>query len=231
MKGYGTIARPFTYLIKKGNFIWDEVATQAIEELKKLITSTPILALPDYTKEFIVKTDASADDIGAILTQEGRPIAFHSKGLSSKNKALSVYERELLALVSSVQKWRPYLLGRHFTIKTDHHSLKYLLEKRITTPSQQKWLVKLLGYDYTISYKKGKENTVADALSRREDSVELYSIFGSQVDLLDEVKNSWEVDPTLKTLIAKLQSGSLVKRSLQVAKWHFEQEGQNNGRC
>lgn len=86
--------------------------------------------------------------------------------------AMSVYEKELLSLVTAVQKWRPYLLGRHFNIKTDHHrSLKFLLEQRITTLSQQKWLVKLMVYDYNIDYKKGKGNIVADVLSRRDNLI------------------------------------------------------------
>lgn len=105
-----------------------------------------MLALPDFSKEFTIETDASGEGIGVVLIQKGKPIAFFSKGLSRLYQCM----RGLLALVTVVQKWRPYLLGRHFNIKTDHHSLKYLLEQRITTPSQQKWLAKLLGYDYTI---------------------------------------------------------------------------------
>ena len=71
-------------------------------------------------------------------------------------------------MVVAVKKWRPYLLGRPFVIKTDHHSLKYLLEQRVGTPTQQKWISKLLGYAFIVEYKQGKENVVADALSRRQ---------------------------------------------------------------
>jgi len=69
-------------------------------------------------------------------------------------------------VVKAVRKWRPYLLGRSFVIKTDHRSLKYLLEQRLTMPSQARWLPKIMGFDYTIQYRKGKENQGADALSR-----------------------------------------------------------------
>lgn len=124
----------------------------------------------------MVETDASCGGVGYVLAQHNKPIAFFSQGLFERNKALSVYERELLALVTAMQNWRPNLLGRQFTIKTDHHSLKYLWEQRITTPSQQKWLMKLLGYDYTISYKKGKDNVVADALSRKQEPIHLFDI-------------------------------------------------------
>ena len=82
---------------------------------------------------------------------------------------LSTYEKELLALVTAVHRWRPYLLGRSFVIKTDQQSLKYILEQRIATPAQQKWLAKLLGYLFVVEYKKGCDNRVADALSRKVD--------------------------------------------------------------
>ena len=80
--------------------------------------------------------------------------------------ALSIYEKEMLAIVKSIRKWRPYLLGKPFTIRTDQKSLKYLLEQRITTPAQTRSLPKILGYDYEIEYKKGAENQGADSLSR-----------------------------------------------------------------
>lgn len=75
----------------------------------------------------------------------------------------------MLALVSSVQKWRPYLLGQSFVVRTDHRSLKYLGDQTIVTEAQQKWLVKLVGYDFTIEYKKGSENSIVDALSRQKE--------------------------------------------------------------
>lgn len=80
---------------------------------------------------------------------------------------LTTYEKELFSLVSTVQKWRPYLLGRSFKVKIDQQSLKFLLEQRVGTISQQRWLSKLLGYDFSIEYKRGKENKVADTLSRK----------------------------------------------------------------
>lgn len=138
IEGYGVIARPLNDLLKRRNFYWNSAAIVAFEGLKLSITSAPILALPDFFKEFTVEADASGGGIGVVLTQNNKPIAFFSQGLSDKNKPLPVYERKLLELVTVVQKWKSYLLRRPFIIKTDYHSLKYLLEKRITTPSQQK---------------------------------------------------------------------------------------------
>ena len=87
--------------------------------------------------------------------------------MKGKSVHLSTYGKELLALVTAMRKWTPYLFGNPFVIKTDHQSLKYLLEQRISTPMQQRCITKLLGYSFIIDYKKGKENVVADALSRQ----------------------------------------------------------------
>ena len=110
--------------------------------------------------------------------QNKRPISYLSQALGQKNMGLSIYEKELLALVTAVTKWRHYLEGYHFIIYTDHQSLKYLLEQRISTPLQQKWLTKLLGLSYEIHYKKGKDNVAANALSRqgREETGECTAI-------------------------------------------------------
>lgn len=96
-----------------------------------------------------------------------------------------------MALVTAVGKWRHYLEGNHFIIKTDHKSFKFLLEQRITTPPQQKWLSKWLGLDYEICYKKGVENVVADALSRQH---ELTVMSGVVPSWIKEVMGSYEND-------------------------------------
>lgn len=171
VKSYGQIAKPLTKLLQKGSFQWSEEAQRSFEQLKQAMTETPVLKMPDFSKPFVVETDASGKGIGAVLMQDNHPIAFASKALAPKHLGMSVYEKELLALVLAVTKWRAYLLGRHFIIKTDHHSLKYLVEQKLVTPVQQKWLSKLLGFDYEIRYKRGSENVVADSLSRIEKEV------------------------------------------------------------
>jgi hypothetical protein len=94
-------------------------------------------------------------------------LAFTSKQLSERNLGKPIYEKEMLAILHVVDLWHPYLLGQHFHIKTNHQSLKYLLEQCIFSPEQQQWVTKLFGYDYDITYKKGKDNVVVDALSQR----------------------------------------------------------------
>ena len=94
------------------------------------------------------------------------PIAFYSKAISIRALGRSTYEKELMAIVHSVHKWRNYLLGRRFQIRTNHRSLKYLLEQRVTPMDQQRWIVKLMGFDYETVYWPGRDNIAADALSR-----------------------------------------------------------------
>lgn len=146
VQDYGRICSPLHGLLRKGVFEWTPEATSAFQQLKIAMTSAPVLALPNYHKLFVVESDASGTGLGAVLMQEGHPIAYWSKGLSARDQALSTYEKELMAVVLSVLKWRYYLLGRSFLIKTDHQSLKYLLEQRVGTPFQQKWITKLLGF-------------------------------------------------------------------------------------
>ena len=106
------------------------------------------MALPNFDQPFEVETDASGSGIGAVLQQNGHPIAYLSKSLAPKHQTLSTYEKEFLAVMLALEKWRGYLLDRHFVIKTDHYSLKYLLDQRISTPAQMKWHPKLMGFYY-----------------------------------------------------------------------------------
>ena len=99
-------------MLKKNSFLWTTAADEAFKKLKIAMTQAPILSLPDFSKLFIIECDASGVGIGAILLQD-RPIAYFSQALHGKN-LLSTYEKEILALVIAVQKWRPYLLGRKF---------------------------------------------------------------------------------------------------------------------
>lgn len=169
IRNYGLIVKPLTQLTKKGQFVWGGEARRAFENLKEAIMIAPLLQLPDFSKPFMVETDASYAGLGDVLFQEGHPLAYISKALGVKNLGLSIYEKEFKAILSAVEKWRSYLLHGPFIIKTDQQSLKYLLEQKVSTPLQHKYLTKLLGFDYCIEYRKGKENLAADALSRRED--------------------------------------------------------------
>jgi hypothetical protein len=129
------------------------------------MTKAPVLALPDFSQLFIFECDASSFGIGAVLMQVRRPIAYFSQALHGHNLTLSTYRKEMLVLVTSVQTWRPYLLGHCFVVRMDHRSLKFLWDRTIATKAQQKWLLKLMGYDFLIEYKKGHDNRAVDTLS------------------------------------------------------------------
>ncbi|GKE07481.1 ty3-gypsy retrotransposon protein [Tanacetum coccineum] len=131
IKNYAIISKPLTTLLKKHSFTWNLDAQLAFESLKTAMGQALVLALPDFNKPFIVETDASGLGIGAVLQQGGHPITYLSKSLSPKHQALSTYEKEFYAVLMALEKWRGYLLDRHFKIKTDHFSLKYLLDQMV----------------------------------------------------------------------------------------------------
>jgi hypothetical protein len=125
--------------------------------------------------------------------------------LSKINLSKSIYEKEILAILHTIDLWSPYLLGKCFQIKTDHQSLKYFLEQCISSLEQQKWVTKLFGYDYGIIYKKGKYNVVVDALSQKyEDEGSLFSLSFILLDWLQAVHQEWLQDPTSSHLIQQL---------------------------
>ena len=200
VRNYGVLARPLTNLLKKGNFKWDEDAAAAFTMIKQALTTTPTLAMPNFNEPFTIETDASGDGIGAVLTQQGRPIAYMSRALGVTKRSWSIYAKEMLAIVEAIRTWRPYILGRKFFIRTDQRSLKYFLEQRVATSEQQKWVAKLLGYDYEIIYRPGKENSAADALSRRPNSPLLNPIFISQVSLWDDIRKAAATDLYMKKI-------------------------------
>ncbi|KAA0032313.1 Transposon Ty3-I Gag-Pol polyprotein [Cucumis melo var. makuwa] len=197
---YGSIAAPLTQLLKKGGFTWNKEAEEAFGRLKEAMISLSVLALPNFNKPFEVETDASGMGVGAVLTQLNRPIAFYSHTLAMRDRAKSVYERELMAVVLAVQRRRPYLLGTKFIVKTDQKSLKFLLEQRTIQPQYQKWVAKLLGYSFEVVYKPGLENKAADALSRKPDEILYFGLSAPTLVDLNTIKEEVEKDEMLQKM-------------------------------
>nr|GEY30190.1 hypothetical protein [Tanacetum cinerariifolium] len=162
--------------VENDSFKWGEDDTNAFEALKKAMAELLMLALQDFNRPFVIEEDDSGYGLGAILTQDKRPIAFYSQVLRVRARLRSVYEQKLIDIALAVKKWRPYLMGRKFFVRTNQKILKYLLEKRIVLGEHERCVSKLLGYDFEIQYFPGKENHVADALSRRAVSTQLGSL-------------------------------------------------------
>jgi len=135
------------------SFHWDPVATAAFEHLKQAITAASVLTLPDFSQIFIVEIDASESGIGAILSQHHHPIAYLSKKLSPTMQKQSA---EMYAITTAIAKFRHYLLGHKFIVRTDQKSIKCLLDQTTQTPEQQAWLHKFLGYDFATVQNQAK---------------------------------------------------------------------------
>ena len=110
--GYARIASPLTDKLKKDRFGWSPEAAAAFEELKQAMSSVPVLAMPDFTKPFIVETDASGFGLGVVLLQGQQSVAYYSQVLGTRARLKSIYKKELMAIVFAILKWRSYLLER-----------------------------------------------------------------------------------------------------------------------
>lgn len=195
VRHFGVISKPLTNLLRKHTlYVWTSEHEEAFQALKSALQSAPVLSLPDFSQPFCVETDASGKGVGAVLLQHEHPIAFVSKALSPRNLGLSTYEKEYLAILLAVEQWRPYLQYGEFIIRTDHRSLSHLSDQRLHTTWQQKVFTKLLGLQYKVVYKKGTENCVADALSRRPHP-ELSAISSATPAWLSDVSSSYANDP------------------------------------
>lgn len=197
IRNFAKVVQPLTRCLKKGTKIdpADQNYIQAFHPCKELLTNAPILSYPDFDQTFHLTTDASNVAIGAVLSQNSKPIAFYSKTLNSAERNYSTIERELFAIVESCRHFRPYLFGRPFVIETDHKPLVWLFSLKEPSSRLVRWRLKLEEFQYNVTYKKGKENVEADTLSRieintreaiAEDDLDLLSILPN-VDLAEEL--------------------------------------------
>lgn len=136
------------------------------------------------------------------------PLAFLSGALGPLHQKLSIYEKEFLALILAVEKWRSYLQRSKFVIKTDHRSLSYLEEQNLQSDLQRKAMTRLMGLQFKVVYHKGKENLAADALSRVGHCYSIQAISECQPLWLQEVFNSYATDPAAQLKLSKLALAS-----------------------
>ena len=168
----------------------------------------PVLALPNFKLPFTVETDACKRGVGAVLMQAGHPVAYLSKALGPVAQTMSTYEKECLAILLVVEKWRSYLQHAPFTIITDHRSLVHLSDQKLTSDMQQKAFVKLMELQYKLVYRKGKENSAADALSRIPSANELYNISLCRPRWLESIVEGYAKDVTAQALLQELSLSS-----------------------
>jgi hypothetical protein len=131
-------------------YVWTPDVETSFHVLKQALITAPVLALLDFTHQFVIDTDACDVGIGVVLSQQGHPVAYVSRALGPRNRSLSVYEKEYLAILLAVQQWRPYLQLGEFLIRTDHKSLSHLTDQRLHTEWQNKALTKMMGLQYKI---------------------------------------------------------------------------------
>ena len=171
IKNFAEIAAPLNYLSRKNiPFQWTEENQKSFEHLKKSLISPPILQYPNFSPEntFILKTDASGHSVGAVLSNgDDRPVAYASRALNKAEKRYSTIEKELLAIVFGIKHFSCYLYGRKFIIFTDHRPLIYLFGMANPSSRLTKFRMLIEEYDFEIRYIKGRNNVVADCLSRK----------------------------------------------------------------
>jgi hypothetical protein len=171
IKNFSQISKPLTNLLKKdADFNWSDLCREAFTRLKEVLSKRPLLQYPDFSRPFVVTTDASNVAKGAILSQESigsdLPISYISRTLNKAEINYSTMEKELLAIVWAVKQFRPYIYGRKFTVVTDHKPLTWLFNVMDPGARLVRWRLQLEEYEYDIIYKPGMLNSNADALSR-----------------------------------------------------------------
>lgn len=213
VKNFSMISSPLSELLKKETkFEWGEKEQKSFETLKSSVSTAPVLILPNPSLEYVVDTDSSGYALGAALLQDHgfglQPIAFMSKKMLDAEKNYTVREQEMLAIVCALKEWRHYLHGNKFKIITDHNSLTYIdTQKNQLSSRHARWAEFMSQFNYQIIYRRGKENIVADALSRRPDHknnndnneiLTLNHLNNTTIDidsaLLNQIKNGYKKD-------------------------------------
>jgi hypothetical protein len=154
-------------LAKKVEFKWTPACQESFETLKRKLTTTPILILPDVHKPFSVYCDALYTGLGCVLMQEGRVVVYSSRQLEIHEKNYPTHDLELVAVVHALKTWRHYFYGQKCDIYMDYKSLKYIFTQSELNMKHRRWLELIKDYELKIHYHPGKANVVADALSRK----------------------------------------------------------------
>lgn len=218
IEGYARKAEPLTRLLRKSClYKWNDDCQKAFETLKRSLTEAPILRYPDFTKPFRLYTDASTKGLGAILAQEDDEhqeyvVAYASRTLNSQERKYSITELECLAIVWSVNYYRPYLYGRKFEVITDHSALRWLMELKSPSGRLARWSLKLQEYDMEIKHRPGRKHSNVDPLSRLEESATIVNVI-EPIEEREYIMREQQLDPNLRKLINYLEHGTLPTES------------------
>ncbi|CAA0814809.1 Uncharacterized mitochondrial protein AtMg00860, partial [Striga hermonthica] len=168
IEGFYKIALPLSQLRRKSvKFEWTDRCEASFQELKKRLTSAPVLTIPDLSRSFTIFSDASRQGLGCVLMQDSQVVAYASRQLKPHEQNYLTHDLELAAVVHALKIWRHYLYGGHCEIFTDHKSLQYIFTQKELNMRQRRWLKLVKDYDCSIQYHPGKANVVVDALSRK----------------------------------------------------------------
>ena len=173
IKNYAARVAPLTALLKEDkNFVWTNACQVAFDDLKTALTTSPILAYPNFNETFTLSTDASLEAIGFMLEQpdrngQMRPIAYGGRALRAHERKYNVSEQECLAVIEGIRTFHHYLADKRFDIFSDHHALKWLMNTKLSTGRLARWSLQLQPYQFRIFHRPGCKNKVPDALSRR----------------------------------------------------------------
>ena len=173
IRDFSKIARPLCRLLEKdAKFNFDESCQYSFEEIKSRLVEAPIMAKPDWNKEFEIMCDANDYAMGAVLGQKVdkvfRAIYYSRKTFNEAQENYSTTEKEMMAMVFACEKFKPYILGSHVIIRADHATIKYLMAKKEVKPRLIRWVLLLQEFDLEINDKKGCDNVIVDHLSRVE---------------------------------------------------------------
>ncbi|GJR05644.1 putative CCCH-type zinc finger family protein, partial [Tanacetum coccineum] len=188
----------------RGNFIWTKEAQASFERIKAKMTEAPVLALPNFEKVFELDCDASGVGIGAVLSQDNRPIAFFSEKLSKSRQKYTTYEKEFYAIVRALEHWRHYLISKEFILHSDHEALTYINGQHKLKPRHARLVEFLQAYTFHIKHKSGVTNKVANALSKRRSFL---SIMKVNVHGFEIIKELYKEDKFLSKIIEQCSNG------------------------
>jgi hypothetical protein len=169
IRNFSEICAPMMDIVKKRHkyFHWTEEAEKSFKLLKEKIIGHPVLVLLDFSKTFQVRCDSSGFTIGAVLSQDNRPITYFSEKLNEAKLKYSMYENEFYVVIQALKKWRHYLVPKEFILYSDNHALQFITLQEKLNQKHEKWVEYMQNFTFVIKHISGTANKVVDALRRK----------------------------------------------------------------